>query len=223
MWVPPEDKDPVLRHAPTRRSIACFGAGPCAPASSPTPSRRRSTPSSSRSSFACCSAAARRAAGSSSCSTTPDATTPSCSSPSSANAPAFSNCCSSRPAAPASRQSNGSGSWPVDSPPTTSTSRTSKHWSTRSPRVLWHGNSPTPLSVVYAALFKSLCLDRKPAAASKKLRCLRGERCGQGLRRLETALPVCLESALGGTGEASAFDSRRLACNAGFLRRNDET
>ena len=26
MWVPPEDKDPVLRHAPTRRSIACFGA-----------------------------------------------------------------------------------------------------------------------------------------------------------------------------------------------------
>jgi transposase len=26
MWVPPEDKDPVLFHAPTRKSIACFGA-----------------------------------------------------------------------------------------------------------------------------------------------------------------------------------------------------
>lgn len=26
MWVPPEIKDPILRHAPTRRSIACFGA-----------------------------------------------------------------------------------------------------------------------------------------------------------------------------------------------------
>ena len=37
---------------------------------------------------------------------------------------------------------------------------------------------------------------------------------------LETALPVCLESALGGTGEASAFDSRRLAYNAGFFDEN---
>lgn len=26
MWVPPEDKDPVVFHAPTRKSIACFGA-----------------------------------------------------------------------------------------------------------------------------------------------------------------------------------------------------
>ena len=26
MWVPPEDKDPVLLHAPTRRSVALFGA-----------------------------------------------------------------------------------------------------------------------------------------------------------------------------------------------------
>lgn len=26
MWVPPEVKDPVLLHAPTRKSIACFGA-----------------------------------------------------------------------------------------------------------------------------------------------------------------------------------------------------
>ena len=26
MWVPPEVKDPVLRHAPTRKSVACFGA-----------------------------------------------------------------------------------------------------------------------------------------------------------------------------------------------------
>ncbi len=26
MWVPPEIKDPVLLHAPTRKSIACFGA-----------------------------------------------------------------------------------------------------------------------------------------------------------------------------------------------------
>lgn len=26
MWVPPEVKDPVLTHAPTRKSIACFGA-----------------------------------------------------------------------------------------------------------------------------------------------------------------------------------------------------
>lgn len=26
MWVPPEVKDPILRHAPTRKSIACFGA-----------------------------------------------------------------------------------------------------------------------------------------------------------------------------------------------------
>lgn len=26
MWVPPEVKDPVLIHAPTRKSIACFGA-----------------------------------------------------------------------------------------------------------------------------------------------------------------------------------------------------
>jgi transposase len=26
MWVPPEDKDPVVRHAPTRKSIALFGA-----------------------------------------------------------------------------------------------------------------------------------------------------------------------------------------------------
>lgn len=26
MWVPPEDKDPVLLHAPTRTSIALFGA-----------------------------------------------------------------------------------------------------------------------------------------------------------------------------------------------------
>jgi transposase len=26
MWVPPELKDPVLLHAPTRKSVACFGA-----------------------------------------------------------------------------------------------------------------------------------------------------------------------------------------------------
>jgi hypothetical protein len=26
MWVPPEDKDPVLWHAPTRKSVAWFGA-----------------------------------------------------------------------------------------------------------------------------------------------------------------------------------------------------
>jgi transposase len=26
MWVPPEEKDPVVIHAPTRKSIACFGA-----------------------------------------------------------------------------------------------------------------------------------------------------------------------------------------------------
>ena len=26
MWVPPEIKDPILRHAPTRTSVACFGA-----------------------------------------------------------------------------------------------------------------------------------------------------------------------------------------------------
>ena len=26
MWVPPEVKDPVLPHAPTRTSVACFGA-----------------------------------------------------------------------------------------------------------------------------------------------------------------------------------------------------
>ena len=27
MWVPPEIKYPVLLHAPTRKSVACFGAG----------------------------------------------------------------------------------------------------------------------------------------------------------------------------------------------------
>jgi len=26
MWVPPEIKDPILRHAPTRKSASCFGA-----------------------------------------------------------------------------------------------------------------------------------------------------------------------------------------------------
>lgn len=26
MWIPPEEKDPVLLHAPTRKSVACFGA-----------------------------------------------------------------------------------------------------------------------------------------------------------------------------------------------------
>jgi len=26
MWIPPEDKDPVVIHASTRKSIACFGA-----------------------------------------------------------------------------------------------------------------------------------------------------------------------------------------------------
>ena len=26
MWAPPEDRDPVVFHAPTRKSIACFGA-----------------------------------------------------------------------------------------------------------------------------------------------------------------------------------------------------
>ncbi len=26
MWVPPETRDPVLLHAPTRKSVACFGA-----------------------------------------------------------------------------------------------------------------------------------------------------------------------------------------------------
>lgn len=26
MWVPPENKDPILLHAPTRKSVACFGA-----------------------------------------------------------------------------------------------------------------------------------------------------------------------------------------------------
>jgi len=26
MWVPPEDKDPVLLMAPTRKSVALFGA-----------------------------------------------------------------------------------------------------------------------------------------------------------------------------------------------------
>lgn len=26
MWVPPEEKDPIVLHAPTRKSVACFGA-----------------------------------------------------------------------------------------------------------------------------------------------------------------------------------------------------
>jgi hypothetical protein len=26
MWLAPEIKDPVLQHAPTRKSVACFGA-----------------------------------------------------------------------------------------------------------------------------------------------------------------------------------------------------
>ena len=26
MWVAPEDRDPILLHAPTRKSVACFGA-----------------------------------------------------------------------------------------------------------------------------------------------------------------------------------------------------
>ena len=26
MWIPPEEKDPILLHAPTRKSIALFGA-----------------------------------------------------------------------------------------------------------------------------------------------------------------------------------------------------
>lgn len=26
MWVPPDIKDPILRHAPTRKSVACLGA-----------------------------------------------------------------------------------------------------------------------------------------------------------------------------------------------------
>jgi hypothetical protein len=26
MWIPPEEKDPVLVHAPTRKSVSCFGA-----------------------------------------------------------------------------------------------------------------------------------------------------------------------------------------------------
>lgn len=26
MWVPPEIKDPVLLHAPTHKSVGCFGA-----------------------------------------------------------------------------------------------------------------------------------------------------------------------------------------------------
>jgi hypothetical protein len=26
MWVPPAIKDPILQHAPTRKSVACFGA-----------------------------------------------------------------------------------------------------------------------------------------------------------------------------------------------------
>ena len=26
MWIPPEDKDPVVKHAPTRKSISLFGA-----------------------------------------------------------------------------------------------------------------------------------------------------------------------------------------------------
>jgi len=26
MWIPPETKDPVLKHASTRKSVACFGA-----------------------------------------------------------------------------------------------------------------------------------------------------------------------------------------------------
>ena len=26
MWIPPEDKDPVVIHAPTRKSVACFGS-----------------------------------------------------------------------------------------------------------------------------------------------------------------------------------------------------
>jgi hypothetical protein len=26
MWVPPEIKDPILQHASTRKSVACFGA-----------------------------------------------------------------------------------------------------------------------------------------------------------------------------------------------------
>jgi transposase len=26
MWVAPEDRDPIVQHAPTRKSVACFGA-----------------------------------------------------------------------------------------------------------------------------------------------------------------------------------------------------
>ena len=26
MWVPPEQRDPIVLHAPTRKSVACFGA-----------------------------------------------------------------------------------------------------------------------------------------------------------------------------------------------------
>ena len=158
MWIPPEDKDPVLRHAPTRQSIACFGAvalrtGKFAHSFSPVFNAvefekflrlllRRRSPG-RRIVVVLDNARYHHAKPLE---------------PFSANAPAFSNCCSSRPTAPTSRQSNESGNWPGDSPRTTSTSRTCKHWSTRSPRVLTHGNIPTPRFGVYAALFKSLCL-----------------------------------------------------------------
>ena len=26
MWIPPESRDPIVMHAPTRKSVACFGA-----------------------------------------------------------------------------------------------------------------------------------------------------------------------------------------------------
>ena len=60
--------------------------------------------------------------------------------------------------------------------------------------------------------------DNESGAASVRARFT--NRCGQGLCRLEVALPVRLESALGGTCKASCFASRHLACNAGLLRRN---
>ena len=79
MWVPPEDKDPVLRHTPPPASRSPASARwPYAPASSPTPSLWCSMPPSPRSSLAQCSVTAPRDARPPSSSTTPATTTPRC-------------------------------------------------------------------------------------------------------------------------------------------------
>src|SRR6202521_4120530 len=146
MWVPAEIKDPVWQHAPTRKSVACFGA---VSLRSGKYVRAMCGVFNAETFEAFLKKLLRhRARGAS--------TAPCC------------RCSSSHPTAHNWHRSSGFGNSPADSPRTTDISPPSPKCSTPSAPASTDGACPIQCCGDYAALFKTLCL--VPAEARGRAR-----------------------------------------------------